>query len=52
MRVMVLLKADKSTEASVLPSEQLLTGMGKFDDELVKAGVMETSFNMINEGIR
>ena len=40
MRVMVLVKADKSSEAGVMPSEQLLTDMGKFNEELVKAGVM------------
>ena len=40
MRVMVLIKADRDTEASVMPSEQLLTEMGKFNEELVKAGVM------------
>ena len=40
MRVMVLIKADKDTEAGVLPSEQLLAGMGKYNEELVKAGVM------------
>jgi hypothetical protein len=40
MRVMVLIKADKDTEAGVMPSEQLLTEMGKFNEELVKAGVM------------
>ena len=40
MRVMVLIKADRDTEASVMPSEQLLTEMGRFNDELVKAGVM------------
>jgi hypothetical protein len=37
---MVLIKADKDSEAGVLPNEQLLTEMGKFNDELVKAGVM------------
>jgi hypothetical protein len=37
---MVLVKADKDSEAGVLPSEQLLTDMGKFNEELVKAGVM------------
>jgi len=37
---MVLVKADKDSEAGVLPNEQLLTAMGKFNDELVKAGVM------------
>ncbi len=40
MRVMVFIKADRDTEASVMPSEQLLTEMGKFNEELVKAGVM------------
>ena len=40
MRFMVLVKADKDSEAGVLPNEQLLTAMGKFNDELVKAGVM------------
>jgi hypothetical protein len=37
---MILIKADKSTEAGVLPDEKLLTEMGKFNEELVKAGVM------------
>jgi hypothetical protein len=40
MRVMVLIKANKDSEAGVLPSEKLLTEMGKFNEELVKAGVM------------
>src|SRR5213083_479732 len=40
MRFMILIKADKNTEAGVLPSEKLLTEMGKFNEELVKAGVM------------
>lgn len=40
MRFMILIKADKNTEAGVLPSEELLTAMGKFNEELVKAGVM------------
>jgi hypothetical protein len=40
MRFMVMVKADKDSEAGVLPSEELLTAMGKFNDELVKAGVM------------
>jgi hypothetical protein len=37
---MVIIKADKDTEAGVLPSEQLLAEMGKYNEELVKAGVM------------
>ena len=41
MRFMVLVKADKNTEAGVMPSEQLLTEMGKYNEELVKAGIME-----------
>jgi hypothetical protein len=40
MRFMVMIKADKNTEAGVLPSEELLTKMGKYNEELVKAGVM------------
>jgi len=40
MRVMVLVKADKNSEASVMPDEKMLTEMGKFNEELVKAGVM------------
>jgi hypothetical protein len=40
MRVMVLVKADKDSEAGVMPSEQLLRDMGNFNEELVKAGVM------------
>jgi len=40
MRVMVIVKADKNSEAGVLPSKELLTEMGKFNEELVKAGVM------------
>ena len=40
MRVMVLVKANEDSEAGVMPSEELLTAMGKFNEELVKAGVM------------
>lgn len=40
MRFIVMIKANKETEAGVLPSEQLMTEMGKFNEELVKAGVM------------
>jgi hypothetical protein len=40
MRVIVFVKADKDTEAGVMPSEQLLTEMMKFNEELVKAGIM------------
>jgi len=40
MRVMVIVKATKDSEAGVLPSTELLTEMGKFNETLVKAGVM------------
>jgi hypothetical protein len=40
MRVMVIVKASKDSEAGVMPSQKLLTEMGKFNEELVKAGVM------------
>jgi hypothetical protein len=40
MRFMVLVKADKSSEADVLPDGKILTAMGKYNEELVKAGVM------------
>ena len=40
MRVMVLIKATKNSEAGVMPEERLLADMGKFNEELVKAGVM------------
>lgn len=40
MRVMVIVKASKESEAGQMPSEKLLSHMGKFNEELVKAGVM------------
>ena len=40
MRFMIIVKATKDSEAGVMPSQQLLTEMGKFNEELVKAGVM------------
>jgi hypothetical protein len=40
MRVMVIVKADKDSEAGVIPNKELFTEMGKFNEELVKAGVM------------
>src|SRR5687767_11601747 len=40
MRVMVIIKANEQSEAVVMPSEKLLTDMGNFNEELVKAGVM------------
>lgn len=40
MRFMIIVKATKDSEAGVMPSEQLLREMGKFNEELVKAGIM------------
>ena len=40
MRFMVMVKATKDSEAGVMPSEKLLSDMAKFNEELVKAGVM------------
>jgi len=40
MRVMVLIKANKESEAGVLPDERLLAEMGQYNEDLVKAGVM------------
>ena len=47
MRFMVLVKADKKSEAGGTPDEKILTAMGKFNEELVKAGVM-----LAAEGLR
>jgi len=41
MRFMVIVKASKDTEAGVMPSTELLTAMGKFNAEMVKAGILE-----------
>ena len=40
MRVIVIIKANEDSEAGVMPSEKLLTDMGKFNEELVNAGIM------------
>ena len=40
MRVMVIIKATKNSEAGVMPSEKMLAEMGQFNEELVKAGIM------------
>lgn len=40
MRFMIIIKADKNTEAGVMPDEKLFTEMGKFNEELVNAGIM------------
>jgi hypothetical protein len=47
VRVMVMIKANKDTEAGVLPSRELLAEMGKYNEELVKAGLLLTG-----EGLR
>jgi hypothetical protein len=43
MRVMVMVKASKESEAGQMPSQKLLADMGKFNEELVKAGVMQAA---------
>ncbi len=40
MRFMVMVKADKNSEAGVMPTEKLLTEMGKYNEELMKAGIL------------
>ena len=40
MRVMVIVKANKDSEAGVLPDEKMLTAMGRYNEELVNAGIM------------
>ena len=47
MRVMVMVPGDKNSEAGVMPDTKILTEMGKFNEELVKAGVM-----LAGEGLR
>jgi hypothetical protein len=47
MRVMVLVKANKDSEAGIPPSRDLLAAMGKYNEELVKAGIM-----LAGEGLR
>lgn len=41
MQVMVMVKASKESEAGLPPSRELLAAMGKFNEELVKAGIMQ-----------
>jgi hypothetical protein len=54
MRVMVIVKADKDTEAGVPPNERLLAEMGQFNEELVKAGVLLAGEGLhpSSEGVR
>ena len=42
MRVMVLVKATKDSEAGIMPTTELFTAMGKFNEELIKAGIMQS----------
>ena len=41
MRFMIIIKANQDTEAGVMPDEKLMTDMGKFNEELVNAGIMQ-----------
>jgi hypothetical protein len=54
MRVMVLIKATEESEAGVMPSQELLTEMGNFNEELVKSGVMLAGDGLhpSSEGVR
>ena len=54
MRFMVIVKADKNTEAGQMPDEKLLAEMGKYNEELVKAGVMLAGEGLLasNKGAR
>lgn len=47
MRVMVMVKATKDSEAGVLPSQELIKAMGNYNEELVKAGIM-----LLGEGLK
>ena len=47
MRVMVMVKATKDSEAGILPSRELITAMGNYNEELVKAGIM-----LMGEGLK
>jgi hypothetical protein len=40
MRFMILVKADKNSEAGILPDQEILTAMGKYNEELAQAGVL------------
>lgn len=54
MRVMVIVKASKASEAGEMPSQQLLTDMGAYNEELVKAGIMLAGEGLhpTNKGVR
>ncbi len=54
MRFMIIVKANKDSEAGKMPSTELLTAMGKYNEELVKAGVMEAGEGLhpTSKGVR
>lgn len=54
MRVMVMVKATKSSEAGEMPSEELMAAMGRYNEELVKAGIMQAGEGLkpTSEGVR
>ena len=54
MKFMVIVKANKDTEAGVMPSTEMLAAMGKFNEEMVKAGVMQAGEGLhpTNKGAR
>ncbi|WP_050419578.1 YciI family protein [Bradyrhizobium tropiciagri] len=54
MKFMVIVKANRDTEAGVMPSTELLAAMGKFNEEMVKAGVMQAGEGLhpTNKGAR
>ena len=54
MRVMIIIKATEDSEAGVLPSEKLLTEMGQYNEELVKAGIMQAGdgLHASSKGVR
>lgn len=54
MRVMVLVKATQESEAGVMPSAELLTAMGRFNEELGKAGILEAAAGLkpSSQGVR
>ena len=54
MRVMVIVKATEDSENGVMPSEQLLTEMGKYNEELVNAGIMQAGEGLhpTSKGVR
>jgi hypothetical protein len=47
MRVMVIVKASKESEAGVMPNTKLLTEMGKYNEQLAKAGIMPASDSLL-----